>query len=82
MACNEMFGNPEEGFSSKVDMNRHFTLEKCEVGLFNKKAYDLWLNFETIRDGAKLFEKTQNGRAYDCLQFANEIMNECKPPYT
>lgn len=38
-------------------MNKHFKLEKCEIGLFNKTAWDLYYNFELLRDGAKEFEK-------------------------
>lgn len=77
-----MFGNFIEGFNSQVDMNKEFKLEKCEIGLFNRNAWDLYYNFEIIRDGAKEFEKTQSDRAYKCLMFANEIMNECYPQYT
>lgn len=58
MACNEMFGNFEEGFNSKIDMKRKFVLEKCEVSLFNRDAWNLFFNFELLRDGAKEFEKT------------------------
>ena len=76
-----MFGNFVEGFNSRVDMNKKFTLEKCEVGLFNRDAWDLFFNFEILRDGAKEFEKTQASRAYDCLLFANQIMNDCYPTY-
>lgn len=53
-----MFGNFVEGFNSKVDMNKKFTLEKCGVGLFNRDAWNLFFNFELLRDGAKEFEKT------------------------
>lgn len=58
MACNEMFGNFSDGFNSKVDMEKKFILEKCEVGLFNRDAWDLSFNFEILRDGASEFEKT------------------------
>lgn len=66
-----MFGNFEQGFLSKVDMNRMFTLEKCEIGLFNRDAWNLYFDFELLRDGTKEFEKTQSSRANDCLLFAN-----------
>jgi hypothetical protein len=58
MACNEMFGNFSDGFNTPVDMNREFELKKCEIGLFNKVAWDLFYNFELLKDGAKLFEQT------------------------
>jgi len=58
MACNEMFGNFEDGFLTPVDMNKKFKLEKCEIGFFNKTAWDLYYNFELLRDGAKEFEKS------------------------
>ena len=61
-------------------MIKQFPLVKCEVALFNRTAWDLYYNFELLRDGAKLFEKTQHSRAYDCLTMANEIMNDCPPP--
>ena len=76
-----MFGNFKEGFLSQVDMEKEFTLEKCEIGLFNRHAWNLFFNFEILRDGAKHFEKEQSSRAYDCLLFANQIMNECPTPY-
>ena len=56
-ACNEMFGNFKEGFLSQVDMEKEFTLEKCEIALFNRHAWNLFFNFEVVRDGAKHFEK-------------------------
>jgi len=58
MACNEMFGNFLDGFNSIVDMNREFKLEKCEIGLFNRDAWNLFYNFELLRDAAKEFEQT------------------------
>lgn len=58
MACNEMFGNFKEGFNSQVDMNKRFILEKCEIALFNRNAWNLYFNFELLRDGAKEFEKS------------------------
>lgn len=48
MACNEMFGNFKEGFNSQVDMNREFKLEKCEIALFNREAWNLFFNFELL----------------------------------
>ncbi len=48
-------------------MLKEFKLEKCEVALFNRDAWNLYFNFELLRDGAKEFEKTQSSRAYDCL---------------
>ncbi len=53
-----MFGNFEDGFLTPVDMNKKFKLEKCEIGFFNKTAWDLYYNFELLRDGAKEFEKS------------------------
>ena len=58
MACNEMFGNFVTGFLSHVDMKKEFKLEKCEVALFNRHAWNLFFNFELLRDGAEHFEKT------------------------
>lgn len=81
MACNEMFGNFVSGFLSQVDMKKEFKLEKCEVALFNRHAWNLYYNFELLRDGADLFSKTDSQRAYDCLYMANQIMNECYPRY-
>ena len=66
-----MFGNFFDGFLTKVNPNREFKLEKCEIALFNKVAYDLHVNFEMIREGAKEFEKSHHSRAYDCLYFCN-----------
>jgi hypothetical protein len=40
-----------------MDPNKSFTLEKCEIGLFNKTAHDLFLNFELIKDAAEHFER-------------------------
>lgn len=81
MACNEMFGNFVSGFLSRVDMKKQFRLEKCEVAVFNRTAWSLYYNFEVMRDGAEHFEKTQSGRAHECLYAANEVMNECYPRY-
>lgn len=58
MACNEMFGNFITGFNSHVDMKKEFKLEKCEIGLFNRHAWNLFYNFEVLKDGAQHFEKT------------------------
>ena len=58
MACNEMFGNFVSGFLSRVDMKKQFKLEKCEVAIFNRTAWNLYYNFEVMRDGAEKFEKT------------------------
>ena len=82
VACNEMFGNFEAGFCSKVDNNKQYELRKCQLELFNRDAWNLFYDFETLKDGAKEFEKTQSGRAHECLTIANEIMNECHPPFT
>ena len=81
MACNEMFGNFVTGFNSHVDMKKEFKLEKCEIGLFNRNAWNLFFNFEILRDGAEIFNKEQSSRAYDCLYMANQLMNECYPRY-
>jgi hypothetical protein len=62
-------------------MNKEFRLEKAEIGLFNKTAWDLYYNFELLRDGAREFQKEQSSRAYDCLYFANEISNDCARPH-
>ncbi len=62
-------------------MKKEFKLEKCEIALFNRDAWNLFFNFELLRDGAKEFEKTQSSRANDCLMAANEIMNECFSPF-
>jgi hypothetical protein len=58
MACNEMFGNFITGFNSHVDMHKEFKLEKCEVALFNRHAWNLYFNFEMIKNSAEKFEKT------------------------
>ena len=81
MACNEMFGNFTDGFNSKVDMEKVFKLEKCEIGLFNRPAWSLYHNFELLRDASTHLDKTQSSRAHECLMFGNEIMNECYPTY-
>ena len=52
-----MFGNFTDGFNTEVDMNREFKLEKCEIGYFNRTAWDLYFDFELLRDGAREFEK-------------------------
>lgn len=53
-----MFGNFVDGFLTNVNPNREFKLEKCEIALCNKVAYDLFINFELLKDGAKEFDKT------------------------
>lgn len=58
MACNEMFGNFVSGFNTPVDMEKEFTLEKCGIGLFNRTAWDLYWNFELLRDGAAIFDRS------------------------
>ena len=81
MACNEMFGNFVTGFNSQVDMKEEFKLEMCEIALFNRSAWNLYLNFELLQNGAKAFEQKHSSRAHECLMMANEIMNECYPRY-
>jgi len=81
MACNEMFGNFVTGFNSHVDMKKEFKLEKCEIGLFNRHAWNLYFNFETLKDGAEKLDRDKGQRAHDCLYMANQIMNECYPRY-
>ena len=58
MACNEMFGNFKEGHGSEVDMDKFFTFERCEVGLFNRTAWDLMFDFESLMDAATVLEKS------------------------
>lgn len=67
MACNEMFGNFQKGFNSEVDMEKEFILEKCKIGFFNRIAWDLYFNFEILKDGAANFDKKDHHRAHDCL---------------
>jgi len=35
MACNETFGNFEEGFMTKTVMDKEFKIKTCELGLFD-----------------------------------------------
>jgi len=53
-----MFVNFVTGFNSHVDMKKEFKLEKCEIGLFNRHAWNLFFNFEVLHDAATEFEKT------------------------
>jgi hypothetical protein len=62
-------------------MDKQFKLERCEIGLFNRHSWNLFYNFEVLKDGAKEFDKSQSNRAYECLLTANEVMNECYPTY-
>jgi len=35
MACNETFGNFEEGFMTKTVFDKEFKIKTCKIGLFD-----------------------------------------------
>ena len=61
MACNEMFGN-FDGVKSgdmtmgNVDVNAYFSLEKCELGLFDPLMEKYCADIKTLYDAARLID--------------------------
>jgi len=77
-----LFGSPAPNkFLSKVDNDRSYKLAKCEVGLFNNTAYQLFYDFEILKHSAKHLQKEQSGRAFEYLQFATKLANQCHVPF-
>ena len=74
LAANGMFGNGAAGLINHVDANRYFSLDKCEIAIFNRDAWDLLWDFNVIADMAK-FLPEQDPRSSQALYAANAIQN-------
>lgn len=54
MACNGMFGNGLNGQINPPDPNRMFTLKTCELRVFDREAFELYMDFKIIAEMAKV----------------------------
>jgi len=75
MACNNRFGcNKDIGFLDPPPDNVKYTLEKCELGWFNRVAWDLMWDLRVINDVEHKLDKDSPQR-YQILRASNHILN-------
>jgi len=78
MSCNSMFGAGKGGFIDPPDPNRKFNLQRADVSVFDRRAYQLWIDLELMYEMAKEMTEEQgkgDSRGYQALYAANEIIN-------
>ncbi|XP_072045135.1 alpha-mannosidase 2C1-like [Amphiura filiformis] len=73
MACNGMFG-AGSGLITPPDVNKTYTLSTAEIRVFNRKAYELLMDVETLYDMAKHLPETDQ-RSYQALYTVNQMIN-------
>jgi len=74
MACNGLFGNGSDGSINPPDPNRTFTIQKCQIAIFDAKAYKLYLDFKIIVEMADKLPEDSN-RGSQAMQCAANITN-------
>eukprot|EP01084_Bolivina_argentea_P045265 83329_1 len=86
MACNHRFGNGQDsyqGVHGAPDNDHMFILEQCELGLFNRLAWDLLWNLKVIHDLVIYdlpFNLNGNSkRRLQILRDTNEVINIINP---
>lgn len=55
MACNGMFGAGDDGMITAPNMDKQFTLSKCEIAVFDRNVYNLLQEVELLHDMAKVW---------------------------
>ena len=73
MACNETFGNFEEGFMTKTVFDKEFKIKTCKIGLFDQNLWDLMCDFNLLADCGKHLEKKNSHVSDEALATANKI---------
>ena len=73
MACNETFGNFEDGFMTKTVYDKEFKIKMCKLGLFDKDLYKLMCDFNLLADCGKHLEKKTSHVSDEALTAANKI---------
>jgi hypothetical protein len=56
MACNETFGNFEEGFMTKTVADKEFKIKFCQIGLMDYALWTLMHDFILMNDCTKHLE--------------------------
>ncbi|XP_048766025.2 alpha-mannosidase 2C1-like [Ostrea edulis] len=74
MACNGVLGVGKDSMIGAPDMNKFFTLSQAEIAVFDREAYDLILDVETLHDMAKHMTE-ENERGYQALYTMNQLIN-------
>uniref|UniRef100_A0A673CR29 alpha-mannosidase n=1 Tax=Sphaeramia orbicularis TaxID=375764 RepID=A0A673CR29_9TELE len=78
MACNGLFGAGQGSMIAAPDPNRTFSVQKAELGVFNRDVQELLTDFEMLVDIVKeLGEGEQRG--FQALFTVNEMVNLCDP---
>ena len=67
MACNETFGNFEDGFMTKTVYDKEFKIKKCQLGLQDHALWNLMCDFLLLADCAKLLDKAKSHVADEAL---------------
>ena len=73
MACNETFGNFEEGFMTKTVSDKEFIIKTCKIGLFDQNLWNLMCDFLILADCGKHLEKKRSHVSDHALTTANKI---------
>ncbi|KAL4232509.1 hypothetical protein ACF0H5_007201 [Mactra antiquata] len=76
MACNGMFGAGDNGMIAPPKLDKTFTLNFCQVAVFNRKAYNLLREVELLHDIAKHMPEGSE-RGYQALYTVNDMINNC-----
>ncbi|XP_005113086.2 alpha-mannosidase 2C1 [Aplysia californica] len=74
MACNELLGIGNIAMQKKEDEEKKYTLIQAEIGLFDREAYDLVYDVETLHDIAQELPD-QDQRGYQALYTVNKMIN-------
>eukprot|EP01084_Bolivina_argentea_P045266 83330_1 len=77
MACSNRFGVGDD-FLGPPPPDKTYKVEKCELGLFNRKAWDLIWDLRVIQDLIKKLDKKSQQRL-QILRATNNILNIIDP---
>ena len=61
-------------------MDRQFALQMCEIGLFDAKIEEYYLNIKLIKNALQLIDKVQSTRAHQYLDFIYNLANRFVMP--
>ena len=76
MACLNFFGNFLNGdMCEGIDPNKIFTLNACQLEIFNKDCWDLLMDFRIIKDCLNNLDPTQQSRSEEAGWIGNQICN-------
>lgn len=74
MACNGMFGTGDGGMINPPDPNRYFTLSTASFCVFDRLAFDLWMDLTILFEMAKDLPP-ESTRARQASWAMNEMIN-------